>query len=119
MRQDITGSTGRMIAGALAMNLPAIKQYYDDNLNKDKKLVVTTNDEPTPIDCVEEMINKKACLLCTSNYQLSKNLNRLLKNNSLKKNLVKNAFEYSRVDKKIIKVIINNISPFLKAAKSA
>ena len=67
----------------------------------------------------EEMINKKACLLCTSNYQLSKNLNRLLKNNSLKKNLVKNAFKYSRVDKKIIKVIINNISPFLKATKSA
>ena len=36
----------------------SIKQYYDDILNKDKKLVVTTNDEPTPIDCVEEMIAK-------------------------------------------------------------
>jgi hypothetical protein len=30
MRQDITGSAGRMVAGALAMNLPAMKQYYDD-----------------------------------------------------------------------------------------
>ena len=35
-----------------------MKQYYDDILNKNKDLVVTTNDEPTPIDCVEEMINK-------------------------------------------------------------
>ena len=39
-------------------NYNTIKQYYDDNLNKDKKLVVTTNDEPTPITCVEEMISK-------------------------------------------------------------
>ena len=35
-----------------------IKKYYDDILNKDANLVVTTNDEPTPIDCVEEMIGK-------------------------------------------------------------
>ena len=35
-----------------------IKQYYDDILNKDKNLVVTTNDEPTPIECVEEMTSK-------------------------------------------------------------
>lgn len=35
-----------------------IKKYYDDILNKDKDLVVTSNDEPTPMDCVEEMINK-------------------------------------------------------------
>jgi hypothetical protein len=35
-----------------------IKEYYDNNLNKNKELVVTTNDESTPIDCVEEMINK-------------------------------------------------------------
>lgn len=35
-----------------------IKHYYDNILNKDKELVVTTNDEPTPINCVEEMIAK-------------------------------------------------------------
>ena len=39
-------------------NYLTIKKYYDDNLNKNKDLVVTTNDEPTPIDCVEEMISK-------------------------------------------------------------
>ena len=30
-----------------------IKQYYDNILNKDQNLVVTTNDVPTPINCVE------------------------------------------------------------------
>lgn len=35
-----------------------VKNYYDDVLNKDTTLVETSNDEPTPIDCVEEMIAK-------------------------------------------------------------
>ena len=35
-----------------------IKEYYDNILNKNEDLVVTSNDEPTPIACVEEMINK-------------------------------------------------------------
>ena len=35
-----------------------LKRYYDDVLNKDKQLVETSNDEPTPLDCVEEMVNK-------------------------------------------------------------
>lgn len=35
-----------------------IKNYYNEILNKDKTLVETTNDEPTPIECVEEMISK-------------------------------------------------------------
>lgn len=47
------------------MSLPTIqsdyyklKTYYDNVLNKDKLLVETSNDEPTPLDCVEEMVNK-------------------------------------------------------------
>ena len=35
-----------------------IKTYYDDTLNKDSNLVKTSNDEPTPLNCVEEMVNK-------------------------------------------------------------
>jgi hypothetical protein len=35
-----------------------LKEYYDEVLNKDNKLIKTSNDEPTPIDCVEEMISK-------------------------------------------------------------
>ena len=35
-----------------------IKKYYDNELNQDKYLVKTSNDEPTPLTCVEEMISK-------------------------------------------------------------
>ena len=35
-----------------------IKSYYDSVLNVDKSLFKTSNDEPTPISCVEEMIAK-------------------------------------------------------------
>lgn len=34
-----------------------IKKYYDSVLNVDSSLVKTSNDEPTPISCVEEMIS--------------------------------------------------------------
>jgi adenine-specific DNA-methyltransferase len=39
-------------------NYAEIKRYYDTVLNKDKSLVKTSNDEPTPISCVEEMVEK-------------------------------------------------------------
>ncbi len=32
--------------------------FYDETLNIDKSTYVTTNDEPTPMGCVIEMINK-------------------------------------------------------------
>jgi methylase of polypeptide subunit release factors len=35
-----------------------LKIYYDNILNKDIKTFKTSNDEPTPISCIEEMINK-------------------------------------------------------------
>jgi len=35
-----------------------LKQYYDSVLNADKTTYQSTNDEPTPIDCVQEMISK-------------------------------------------------------------
>ncbi len=54
----ITSTMDTEIPKITTSNYNTIKQYYDDNLNKDKKLVVTTNDEPTPINCVEEMIAK-------------------------------------------------------------
>lgn len=54
----ITTTMKSIIPKITTNNYNTIKQYYDDILNKDKDLVVTTNDEPTPIDCVEEMISK-------------------------------------------------------------
>ena len=35
-----------------------LKKYYDEVLNIDKTSFATSNDEPTPIDCVSEMIGK-------------------------------------------------------------
>lgn len=35
-----------------------LKIFFDENLNKDKTHFVSSNDETTPIGCVEEMINK-------------------------------------------------------------
>jgi SAM-dependent methyltransferase len=35
-----------------------LKKYYDEVLNIDKSTYASTNDEPTPIDCIIEMISK-------------------------------------------------------------
>jgi len=35
-----------------------IKDYYNNTLNKDKNTFKTKNDEPTPLECVEDMISK-------------------------------------------------------------
>lgn len=34
-----------------------LKQYYDNILNKDKASYKTTNDKPTPISCIEDMLS--------------------------------------------------------------
>ena len=35
-----------------------LKKYYDETLNLDKSTYKSSNDEPTPIDCISEMIGK-------------------------------------------------------------
>jgi adenine-specific DNA-methyltransferase len=35
-----------------------LKQYYDNVLNKDKSSYKSSNDEPTPIGCIEEILSK-------------------------------------------------------------
>ena len=35
-----------------------LKDYYDNTLNTDKASYKTSNDEPTPIGCIEEMLSK-------------------------------------------------------------
>lgn len=39
-------------------NYNDLKNHYNEVLNKDKSLIKTTNDEPTPIECIEEMVSK-------------------------------------------------------------
>ena len=34
-----------------------LKTYYDTILNKDKSTYKSSNDEPTPIDCIVDMLN--------------------------------------------------------------
>ena len=35
-----------------------LKKYYDETLNTDKSTYKSSNDEPTPIDCISEMVSK-------------------------------------------------------------
>ena len=35
-----------------------IKKYYNETLNTDKSTYKSSNDEPTPVDCISEMISK-------------------------------------------------------------
>lgn len=42
----------------LTESFEELKRYYDDVLNKDRSTYTSSNDEPTPIDCVSTMINK-------------------------------------------------------------
>lgn len=39
-------------------NYNELKKYYNNVLNKDKSIFKTSNDEPTPIECIEEMFSK-------------------------------------------------------------
>ena len=39
-------------------NYQEIKKYYNEVLNTDKSTYKSSNDEPTPIDCIIEMISK-------------------------------------------------------------
>jgi adenine-specific DNA-methyltransferase len=58
-KEEMKTNTMESIIPTIANNDYAnIKEYYDNILNKNTDLVVTSNDEPTPITCVEEMVNK-------------------------------------------------------------
>jgi adenine-specific DNA-methyltransferase len=47
-----------------------LKKYYDDILNKDKSTYNSSNDEPTPIDCIIEMTEKIPDILWNSNTKI-------------------------------------------------
>lgn len=46
----------KMTSPTIDMDYETLKTYYDSDLNVIKELVETSNDEPTPLDCVEEMV---------------------------------------------------------------
>jgi len=56
-------STSSYIVPKISFNIEIssfdeIKKYYDKYLNIDKSTYKSSNDEPTPIDCISEMISK-------------------------------------------------------------
>ena len=67
----------------------------------------------------EEMFKNNACIVCKSEKELIKNFNIILKNNRLKKRLMKNALRYSKQNQSILKDILKTINPLLKGIKNA
>ena len=53
---DVIQPTNKITIDTSTFN--EIKKYYDETLNTDKSTYKSSNDEPTPIDCISEMINK-------------------------------------------------------------
>jgi SAM-dependent methyltransferase len=53
---DVIESTKKITIDTSTFN--EIKKYYDETLNIDKSTYKSSNDEPTPIDCISEMISK-------------------------------------------------------------
>lgn len=39
-------------------DIEELKQYYDEILNRDKSTFISSNDEPTPMNCIDEMVGK-------------------------------------------------------------
>ena len=55
---EIIDNTEESIINIDNSSFDILKQYYDTNLNLDKTTYQSSNDEPTPIDCIIDMINK-------------------------------------------------------------
>ena len=53
---DVIQPTNKITIDTSTFN--EIKKYYDETLNIDKSTYKSSNDEPTPIDCISEMISK-------------------------------------------------------------
>ena len=89
-----------------------IKSHYDDVLNKDRAAFKSSNDEPTPISCIEEMIKKIPTSFWNRDLENVKILdpvcgngnfhsviyNKLIKKNISPKNILENILYFNDVD---------------------
>ena len=89
-----------------------IKSHYDDVLNKDRASFKSSNDEPTPISCIEEMIKKIPNSFWNRDLENVKILdpvcgngnfhsviyNKLIKKNISPKNILENILYFNDVD---------------------
>ena len=88
------------------------KEYYDTVLNKDRSAFKSTNDEPTPITCVEEMIKGLPKCFWDRNFEDLKILdpvcgngnfhtviyNKLINENISPKNILENILYFNDID---------------------
>ncbi len=84
-------------------------KYYDNTLNIDKSTFKTSNDEPTPIICIEEMINKlpsdiwkkndlKILDPCCGNGNFFIPINKELLNNYSQKYILENILHFNDIN---------------------
>jgi methylase of polypeptide subunit release factors len=92
--------------------------FYDETLNVDKSTYVTTNDEPTPMNCVIEMINKIPQELwerpelrildpCCGNGNFSIPIFYKLKQNKESKEILENIIHFNDINEKRLNNVHN------------
>ena len=92
--------------------------FYDETLNVDKSTYVTTNDEPTPMNCVIEMISKIPQELwerpelrildpCCGNGNFSIPIFYKLKQNKESKEILENIIHFNDINEKRLKNVRN------------
>ena len=96
-----------------------LKKIYNEVLNTDKSTYKSSNDEPTPIDCVEEMINKipdelwkrsglKILDPCCGNGNFSLPIiHKLIEQNNDKKNILENILYFNDINDERINNVEN------------
>lgn len=90
-------------------NFEELREYYDKKLNLDKSTYKTSNDEPTPMNCVIEMVcklpeelwnrsNLKILDPCCGNGNFSIPIFYKLKETNEEKNIVENILEFNDIN---------------------
>ena len=86
-----------------------MKAYYDDILNKNRDLFKSSNDEPTPLSCIEEMVKKLPCSFWKENIKILDPVcgngnfhaviyNKLIKNKISPKIILENILYFNDID---------------------
>lgn len=94
----------------LEYNYEKVKKYYDNVLNKDKTTFTSSNDIPTPIDCVEEIVDKIPVELwkrkdlkildpCCGNGNFFLNVYEKLKEHHSEKCILENILHFNDINK--------------------
>ena len=97
-------------------NFNDLKDYIDNILNKDKSLFISSNDEPTPLDCCDEMLhyipnklweNKNLQILdpCAGYGNFEFILYKILRSKYGTKHILENMITFNEINEKRIELI--------------